>query len=384
MTAKLTSRERLLRAIRREEVDFLPCSPRLFTWMVGVYGSETWVAQMRAKREFGHDPLIEVHWTELMPNSFFRVPDLSADLPEISVEVKTARSGGKTEATRIFHTPAGDLKEVRILGDPGKVYGDCPDPGYKEHFIKERADLEKVKYILPPVERRYYDQLPTIIDLVGDEGLVEVCAFEGAGGYLLSDLVGPEAAFYMAADDEELFGDCMQLFNDCYQTFMKQALEAGAPVVRDTWWTMSLGSGWGPGHWQKYALPLVRSNVALAHSYGTAVHFYDDGKMSAILPMVVDAGVDVIETLSPPPLGDIDLAEVKRQYGDRVCLKGNIDQVNTICRGTKEQVREAVRCAIDATGGGTGHILSTADSIRPESPIENIRAYFNAWRDFRR
>ena len=105
---------------------------------------------------------------------------------------------------------------------------------------------------------------------------------------------------------------------------------------------------------------------------------------NGVRSMVIDAGVDVIETLSPPPLGDIDLAEVKRLYGDKVCLKGNVDQVNTICYGTKEEVRQAVRAAIEATGGGTGHILSTSDSMRPESPIENVRAYFDAWREFRR
>jgi len=352
--------------------------------MAGVYGSDFWVSQMRAKREFGHDPLIEVHWAEFMPNSFHRVPDLSTDLPGVRVEVTSARTGSETEVTRVFHTPAGDLKEVRTLGDSGGVYGDSPDPAFKEHLIKDRSDLEKIEFILPPRDRQYYSQLPTIIDLVGDDGLVETSSFEGPGGYLLSDLVGPEAAFFMVYDDEKLFTRCLRLFNDYHQTFMKQALEAGAQMVRDSWWAMSVGSGWSPAHWEKYVLPLLKSNVALAHSYGAFLHYYDDGKMSATLPLAVEAEIDVVETLAPAPLGDIDLARVKREYGDKVCLKGNVDQVNIIWRGTKEDVREAVRRTIEATGGGTGHILSTADSMRPESPIENVRAYFDAWRQFRR
>jgi len=41
----------------------------------------------------------------------------------------------------------------------------------------------------------------------------------------------------------------------------------------------------------------------------------------AIVDLVADAGIDVLETLTPPPVGDVDLAAVKRRIGDRVCLR---------------------------------------------------------------
>ena len=72
------------------------------------------------------------------------------------------------------------------------------------------------------------------------------------------------------------------------------------------------------------------------------------------------------------------LRTVRRQEVDRVCLKGHVDQVNLICFGTPADVREGVRRAIDAAKEGGRFIIGTADSIRPESPQENIRAYFDA------
>ena len=77
-----------------------------------------------------------------------------------------------------------------------------------------------------------------------------------------------------------------------------------------------------------------------------------------------------------------NLASAKKRIGAKVCLKGHIDQVNLICFGKPDQIREAVRQALEAGKPGGGFILGTSDSIRPESPLENIKAYFDTAREF--
>ena len=69
------------------------------------------------------------------------------------------------------------------------------------------------------------------------------------------------------------------------------------------------------------------------------VDHYNDGKMNPVLEDLAEVGCDVIETLSPPPLGDVDLASAKQRIGARTCLKGHIDQVNIMCFGTAGQVQ---------------------------------------------
>ena len=140
--------------------------------------------------------------------------------------------------------------------------------------------------------------------------------------------------------------------------------------------------GWSPQSFRELFLPLIKENVELVHSYDAYVNYYDDGKMDALLEDLAEVGIDVVETLSPEPLGDVDLASAKRRVGDRLCLKGHIDQINLICFGKAAQIREAVRKAIEVAAPGSGFILGTSDSIRPESPPENIKAYFDAAREF--
>jgi len=159
------------------------------------------------------------------------------------------------------------------------------------------------------------------------------------------------------------------------------ALEAGVEVIFCQFYFASLSAGWSPGFYHDFILPLVKQQVDLVHASRGLYHYYDDGKVSKILPWLAACGVDLISTLPPPPMGDVDLATVKSAYGDQLCFNGNIDIVNVIKYGTPDLVRERVRLAILAAATGGGFILGTSDSIR-EAPEQNVAAFFQAGRDY--
>ena len=76
-----------------------------------------------------------------------------------------------------------------------------------------------------------------------------------------------------------------------------------------------------------------------------------------------ERGYDIWSTLDPPPWGDVDIAEAKRDIGDKVCLWGGVDSPHTMENGSDDEVRSAVEHAIDSAKPGGGFVLSTADSI---------------------
>jgi uroporphyrinogen decarboxylase len=94
---------------------------------------------------------------------------------------------------------------------------------------------------------------------------------------------------------------------------------------------------------------------------------------------LAEAEVDILSTVPPPPIGDVDLARAKAEFGDRICFNGNVDLINVIKDGTPELIHQTVRQLIlDAAPGG-GFILGTSDSIR-DTDLANVRAYFKAAR----
>ncbi len=100
-----------------------------------------------------------------------------------------------------------------------------------------------------------------------------------------------------------------------------------------------------------------------------------------VAEMIADAGVDVLQTLTSPPVGDTDLAELRRRIGDRVCLMGYVDLLYVIKSGTPELIDQTVKEAIEIAGP-IGFILGSSDSFREGTPVENVRAYFKAARKY--
>ena len=83
--------------------------------------------------------------------------------------------------------------------------------------------------------------------------------------------------------------------------------------------------------------------------------------------------VDGSFPLEGPPLADVDIGDAIRRIGDRVCLMGDVNPVNTLLLGTSEDVERKVREIVRATGP-TGLIVSTSDQTARDTPPESLEA----------
>jgi uroporphyrinogen-III decarboxylase len=81
----------------------------------------------------------------------------------------------------------------------------------------------------------------------------------------------------------------------------------------------------------------------------------------------------------------MDLATLKRSFGDKILFNGGIDSHHVLIRGTPEFVREETRKVLDIMKPGGGYVAGAShDSILEETPVENILAMFDALREFGR
>ena len=90
---------------------------------------------------------------------------------------------------------------------------------------------------------------------------------------------------------------------------------------------------------------------------------------------LIEAGVDIYQTVQPEAR-DMAPAELKAEFGDRMCLHGTISIQKTLPFGTAEQVAEEVRLRIETVGKDGGFIVAPAHNIQPDTPIENILALY--------
>jgi hypothetical protein len=111
------------------------------------------------------------------------------------------------------------------------------------------------------------------------------------------------------------------------------------------------------------------------------IYLHTCGAIGDRLDLMVETGVDGIDTFDPPPLGTVDLAEAVRILDRHCFIKGNVDPVNVVLKGTPEDCRAAATRCLEVAGAGGAYILSTACSVPPHAPPENILALASAIED---
>ena len=131
-----------------------------------------------------------------------------------------------------------------------------------------------------------------------------------------------------------------------------------------------------PAFLRRVYFPRLRELVELIHGHGMKVIQHTDGDVSEVLEDLVDSGIDALN-----PLESMNLAAVKRRYGSRLVLIGNVDS-RILAFGTPPEVRQAVAQNMRDGWGHGGHWLDTsAGEFMPDVPLSNALAYFDAAKD---
>ncbi len=134
---------------------------------------------------------------------------------------------------------------------------------------------------------------------------------------------------------------------------------------------------------REITFPAVKRAIELASAAGLPTHVHSCGPESELVRIFAEeTGLTVIDPLEGPPMGDCDLAELKRKYGDKIVLKGNLHTTDIMLNGTVDDVVEASKKAIDAAAAGGRFILSTGDQCGRDTPDENLRAMVETARTY--
>lgn len=134
----------------------------------------------------------------------------------------------------------------------------------------------------------------------------------------------------------------------------------------------------GPRLWREWDKPVIRAVADEVHRQGKLLHVHLHGKCLETVPDLAEIGIDCVCPFERPPGGDVDglagLRQVARELRGKVTMNGNIHTVETLIRGTPEDVRREVREVWEAFRGTNRMIIGTGDQVGRETPEENLWA----------
>ncbi len=103
--------------------------------------------------------------------------------------------------------------------------------------------------------------------------------------------------------------------------------------------------------------------------------FHSDGNLFPIMEDLLSLGMTAVHPIQPAAM---DIGKMKKEFGPRVGIVGNIDLDYTLTLGTEEEVEAEVRNRIQTAGHGGGYIISSANSLTGYCKVENVFAMSRA------
>lgn len=128
-----------------------------------------------------------------------------------------------------------------------------------------------------------------------------------------------------------------------------------------------------PAALRETIFPVLAAQVAYAHQLGLPVFFHSDGKLTNVLDDIAGAGFDGLQCIEA--LAGMELGEVKQQYGDVLCLWGNLDPAALIEERSSGELEQAVT-QIVAAGGSQGLIFGTSSGLFESMRLDSVRTVY--------
>jgi uroporphyrinogen-III decarboxylase len=188
----------------------------------------------------------------------------------------------------------------------------------------------------------------------------------------LMELLNFEAGLFALIDEPEKVEACLEALTRGTVELMNLQARAGVDAVLIS--SAFAGAGFiSPAPYRRFVLPIETRVIAGFRETFPDIPVYTHtcGAIGDRLELIAETGTRGIDTLDPPPLGNVDLADARQRLGPHVFIKGNIDPVTTMLQGTPDAVRHDAAARV-RIAGPAGYVLSTACSVAPQTPPENI------------
>jgi len=135
-----------------------------------------------------------------------------------------------------------------------------------------------------------------------------------------------------------------------------------------------------PNDWRKYYKPSYMKMFDRIRSKGTHVWMHLCGNITAILPDLIDIGLNVLNPVQPQAM---DVSCLAKEFGGHVCFYGGVDVQGTLIYGKPEDVKNEIHNLIELFGKfNGGYIGSTSHSIMPETPLDNVIAMYETFLEY--
>jgi uroporphyrinogen decarboxylase len=311
----------------------------------------------------------------------------------------TAILGGDVAA---FSTGAPDAWKMEVDAETGVFYDEwgasyrMPPGGYyfdyHTHPLQHVEDIAELDdYTWPePLDSGRYRGLRDQVKRTHDEGrqaIMQTIAPAGSWEHTWT-LRGPEQALLDLVLNRDLYEEILSRTVSFQLAQWERTLAEVGDLIDIASISDDLGTQTGPLMspvlWRELFKPRMAKIVSLIKSKSKArVYIHTDGSVYDFLPDFVEIGIDIINPVQRE-CKNMDLAKLKREFGEKLIFWGAGCTTRTLEYGSPEQVRAEAKEAIRILAPGGGYVFASIHNIQALVPPQNVEALFKTAQEYGR
>jgi uroporphyrinogen decarboxylase len=261
-----------------------------------------------------------------------------------------------------------DFGSGRYLESASLPYADVSNPEELDRSRLTRAEWFDYSTIKEQCEKLRERGFAVCFGSAGDLSFIN-----GIGRYR-----GQQQVFMDLIDEDPVYMELLKARFDFYYHLHKNALEASGGLIDFVHVGEDLGDQRGPviSHdiFERLLAPLYKKHFEMAHSYGAKTMMHMCGHVRHFLPRLIELGLDVYDVVQPT-MPDMDIAELKKDFGEQLCFCGSVCAQSTMVEASAEEVAYEVKRRLELFPEG-GLFLGPSHAIQVGSPLENIVALY--------
>ena len=355
----MTPKERILSVLNGEEPDRIPVC--VHAQMLTQYPGG-WYRRLK-ERGLGL----------IRPAGFYRpVWVLTASRPNPHLpDVKYTRTDyaekGVWKCRLIYDTPAGSITGV-WMANPAAHLTTIETP--EEYFIKQPSDWRVVNYIIKGIVDGLapsYRSFTRAEEEIGDDGIAIIFLGYTAWQRAWIELAGPERAvidFHMKLDGVQEFIDLHKRWHTRLAEFAADSPAKFVDIGEN------ISDMTSPNYYREFCKPIYEIYSKNFEGTGKVLGVHMDGRLGSIKKDIGETPINVVESFSVPPTGDISLTEVKNIWPDKKIF---MNTASHMAWAEPAEVREFYEFLADEWGSKKGLILELVEQLPPDNQSQNRR-----------
>ncbi len=243
-------------------------------------------------------------------------------------------------------------------------------PWVPKPLLKDKKDIKKINAKIDPLKD---GRMPFLLDVI--KGLrarlghdVPISAWMSPPFRTACMLRGSSDLYLDMMLDPTFVKELLDLVIEPCIVYGKALADAGADIINISN-PVANADCIKYAHYKEFSHPYTKRMFGEIKAHkDVKVTFHTCGNWNDRFDLVTEENVDILH------VDKVDLAELKKNFGSKITIMGNVRTVDTLLQGTPEQVVAEAKASIDKAAKGGGFFLSGDCTVPLDTPPENVRA----------